>query len=331
MNEEPVTVDGRDAKVEAWLDARHVKWVFDPALAVDAIDTAKSRANQARLEVLDVDVAERYALDMRNGAVFPAVLARSRPRAKRVVLLGGNHRHQAHLDAGHATLPAYVVECEDETATLLMYEDNRRHGLPPSKTERTRQAAHLVAMGWLAKDAAAAVGVTKGDLSRASGVDRATARARALKVGGFDRLPASTRWSLGKANLDPVFTAAARLTTAAGLNTHDVDALIQRANRAPSEAAALAVVAGELEARRAELQRGVGKTGRAAGRNRGSAGTGRTDFDRCRDALLTITALDPAAVAAGAPNADVKAAQRRRIKEATGRLVAVDRALAGKT
>lgn len=107
-------------------------------------------------------------------AEFPPIVCHQRTtRTRKLVLIGGNHRTIAARQAGLTTLPGYIVEAEPETIVTLTYEDNRRHGLPPSDAERVAQAIHLIDTGnYTQEQAAALVGIPAPKL-----LDRAVAQA----------------------------------------------------------------------------------------------------------------------------------------------------------
>lgn len=128
----------RDASIEAWLDERKLTYEYNETLPLSRIDRAASLSNQARLEPLDEEVVERYAADMERGDIFPPLVARRSGR--KLILIGGNHRTTAATRANLVSFPVYIVDVDAEGATALTYEDNRRHGLPPSEEERLLQA-----------------------------------------------------------------------------------------------------------------------------------------------------------------------------------------------
>ena len=309
---------GRDPAMEAWLDERHATWTFHHALALDDVDQAASRANQARLEALDDDVVDRYAAAMQRGDRFPPVLGLRRKRRK-VLLLGGNHRYTAAARAGLETIPAYVVDAEPEMATRLMYEDNRRHGLPPSDNERIAQAVHLMDQGWTQEAAAECVGISAGKVNRARGTIKADQRAKTLQIEGWEQLPKTSRWRLSSVRSDPVFVELANLVIAARLTADGVFDLVTRVNDARSDADALNLIGTELEARRADIQTATG--------GHGGAKKPTTPRARMLGAIAHLGACDPDDVAASCANADQAASLDRMILDVAKRLQATRAAL----
>jgi hypothetical protein len=205
----------------------------------------------------------------------------------------------------------YVVEAEPEMATRLMYEDNRRHGLPPSDDERIAQAVHLIDTGWTIKAAAECVGVSTGKIDRARAVTIADRRARTLHVDGWTQLPKSSKWRLGSIRSDPVFAEASKLVIASGLDSTKTYELATRLNEARSDAAALKAINTELEVLRSQIQ------SKAGGNTVRQPTTPRT---RLLSAISSMGACDPADVAAGCANADQAASLGRMILDSKKRL-----------
>lgn len=308
----------RSAEVEAWLDERRVPWVFEPALPMASIDRVASLANQARLEPLNAEVVERYAADMERGDLFPPIVVRrvASRRAERLVVLGGNHRTAAAGQAGVKTLPAYVVECESEMALRLTYEDNRRHGLPPSEEERLFQAVHLVNGGFTHVDAARTCGLPLHKLRMAITVAAADRRAAALGVVGWDRLSAAARARVGPLQADAVFVAVARLAVDANLGTPAISALLVKVRNTRSEADALEVVAAEAEALSGRIHSTAGGMVKKA-----------TPRSRLLSGLSSVVAVAPAEVVASCADAEARRALAKRIDASVAHLEAVRRLL----
>lgn len=299
--EQPLTA--RRADVEAWLDERHVQWEFVEALPVDQIDQVASLGNQARLEPLSEEVVDRYAADMERGDKFPPIVARRHGR--RLVLVGGNHRTAAARRAQIQHLAAYVITVEPEMAVRLTYEDNRRHGLPPSEEERLHQAVHLVNNGYSQVQAAELAGVSVPKVNNAIGLARANQRASTMGVRGWDRLPKSVRTRIQNVHSDPVFAAAAQLAADTAMTQPDADKLIVRLNATRSEAAALQVVDEETTRRAGDVGKTAGGVIRKA--------TART---KLLGAITTATSLTPGAVAQACATPDQRDALKKQVTSA---------------
>lgn len=307
------------SSTEQWLDDLAVPFVYEPELALDRIDVAKSLSNQARIgEPVVADVVERYTAAYENGDEFPPLLARrTSPRAK-LVLLGGNHRHAAARAAGIDTHPAYVVECTDEVALVLSFGDNRRHGLPPSNAERIAQAVHLIEQGMTQQDAAAVVGVQQSTISRHRTVVACTRRAVGLGIGAeYQGLPMGHRERLALLRSDPVFVETVRLTVDAHLPQVKLGDLIGRVRNARSDVDALELLGATREELATTIQTGkaLGKAGKAP----------VTAYGTLNGALAKI--LDVHADQVVPPDATSAARVRKKITEAVRRLMDIDAAL----
>lgn len=222
-------------QLAAWLTSLGVSFTLEPELGLSRIDQVASRRNQARLEPIDQDVVARYKEALLEGAVFPPVIVWNgghKTPSDQLVTLSGNHRTHAHQAAGRSTIAAFVVDCTDSVATQIMYEDNARHGLPPSTAERIQQAKHLVATtkGMTVKRAAALVGVGQGSVQVAVQTDGVNARARKLGV-NLGAVAPSARFRLAAIKDDRTFVDLAELAAAAKLNKKHLDEIVPKINR----------------------------------------------------------------------------------------------------
>lgn len=92
--------------IESWLishpgvtDTGHV-----PQLRLGDVDLVASITNQSRFVPIDEPTVERYVAALQDGALFPAIVVRKITGGRadgedQLVILGGNHRARAHLDA----------------------------------------------------------------------------------------------------------------------------------------------------------------------------------------------------------------------------------------
>jgi hypothetical protein len=246
----------RHPDVEAWLDDRHVTWTFEPELPLGQIDIPAGLANQARMEALDDDVVDRYTADIERGDTFPPVLLNRVGR--KLVPLGGNHRLAGANRAHRPTIAAYIVIAEPEMATRLMYEDNRRHGLPPGEDERLVQAVHLINNGYKLDAAAEVVGLSRGKVERALGAVKADQRAAELGVRTWALLPKTVRWRLGSIRSDPVFAEAANLAATTAMGSGDVYDMVTALSRTRSDKDALTLIGHLTEERAAQARKTAG-------------------------------------------------------------------------
>jgi len=309
----------RRADIEAWLTERSVDWVFEPDLPIAKIDVAKSLSNQARLTPLDQDVVDRYAADIDRGHVFPPVIALDQGGKSRIRLLGGNHRLAAHIQLKRKTIPAYVVQSEPEMAMRLTYEDNRRHGLPPSETERIVAAIHLCETGYSQEAAAAMVGVSSARISQERTMLKATRRAKDLGVDmdGFNALPRWSRYALGQLRSDPVFTEATSLVLRARLNLDEVKELVNALKEAKSDNDAMQILGLEEEAYQSRIQRTSGGKIRRTVTPRASTLRAMKEIrNRLADAVVAST-----------PTSEAKAQLRKEVEQTIAHLETLRKAL----
>lgn len=224
----------RDEVLERILEERCSVWEFVPELELDTLDVAASLANQARLESLNEEAVERYQADMERGDIFPPILVHRRKtkRGEKLVILGGNHRTAAARKAKRKHLSAYVIEADGDAVLRLMYEDNRRHGLPPTDEERVMAAQHLMEIGDTIHEAARAVGLGIPKLRQHLDVVLADQRAAQFSLPKWRALPLVHRYRLGQIRYDRVFEKAARLTSVAKLRQGEVFDLVTLVNGA---------------------------------------------------------------------------------------------------
>lgn len=301
MTATAVVHPARQADVETWLTTLGVEWRFDPDLPVARIDVAAGLANQVRHDPLHEEVVDRYAGAMVDGAQFPPIIATD---VDAPVPLGGNHRVAAAGRARRATMPAYLVAGTEPQLRRVRFEDNARHGLPPSNAERVEHAAALMADGMTQTDAARIVGISAPKLSIATSALRATQRAAALGIDGFNRLPEAVRYELGRLDHDAVFTAAADLALTSGIPVGTLRPVVAAVSEAdPAEA--LRIIGSELEDQR-------DRATNRAGNVRGSSRTPRARMD---GALAELRALTPIDVYDTCPNDDVRAVLAQRIMD----------------
>lgn len=310
----------REPSTEAWLDERGVTWRFASDIAVARIDKARSVANQARLEPIDPEVVDRYAADMARGDVFPPLLAQPIGKTHKLALLGGNHRYHAHLRVEHDTVEAYVVsELDQATALRLTYEDNRRHGLPPSEAERAQQAMHLVAtQGLTQAEAGAIVGINQATLSQRLTVAATDNRADELGVPRrFHQLPHTTRYTLASIEHDDVFAEASKLVLAAKYTGHETKRLVADITAAGPTTDQMKVIGTAAE-----------EAGDRKHRGSGAHRIGAPAHVRLSDALRDVRRLVPVDVADSIPSIDVKLTRRQEILDTAQHLQKIIKAMA---
>jgi hypothetical protein len=221
----------------------------EPELDLRAIDLVASVLNQSRFEAIHADTVERYIAALHDGAVFPPIVLRrlARPDGSRqLVILGGNHRARAHIDAGRKTIDAYLVDCDDLTALELAYADNATHGLPPSDVERIAHVEVLVAQGRTVADAARTVGISRSRVDFHLNARAVEERARQLGcVDELLKLANATRRNLAVISEDRVFTKLVKTIAAhkIGAGPAGAQRLIADVNSQPDVASAMDYIA----------------------------------------------------------------------------------------
>lgn len=281
----------RDPRMEDWLTSTGVKWHYQDEYDLAVIDRKASSQNQARLEPIDEEVVERYAIAAKNGDDFPALLIWNRPQAG-PMLLGGNHRTAGFDKAGKEKHSVYEVWCDKSMATGLMYGDNNRHGLPPSTEERCAQALHLIeADGWKLEAAARCVGTTVTRIHLHRSIASADHRARTLRVERFDKIPKSVRARLDALTEDRVFAEAASLVATASMNQEHVFGLVTRLNEAKDDNARLRLIDKERKLWRGQNRADTGTTKMpATARNRAMEAVNK--LSRCRPVDVSGACVD---------------------------------------
>lgn len=131
------------------------------AVTQSEIDETASRHNSARREKLDQQLAEEYAVAMRDGATFPCIVCVQIDGRGKFVIAGGNHRHAAARKLKEAEFPAIAMSLSRADFALLAKRLNVTNGKREDSSARAEAAADLVRMsGRTVKDAAKAMGVS---------------------------------------------------------------------------------------------------------------------------------------------------------------------------
>lgn len=254
-------------RIETWLgqhdgvtDAVHV-----PRLPLAEIDMVASITNQSRFEPIDQPTVDRYVAALEDGAFFPSIIVRQVKATKttQLVVLGGNHRARAHLDAGRTTIDAWLVTCDDLTALELAYGDNATHGLAPTENERIAHALVLVDRGRTASEAARTVGIDAQRVHRRLATQGVEKRAAGCGVTAeLAQVRDTVRPRLASLRDDRLFTKVVRTLAAETIGVQDAVRIIGDINAQPNLKAALDV----LELNVTEHRASTGAVGRTVGR-----------------------------------------------------------------
>lgn len=261
----------RRPDIEKWLDGHGVLWEFVDNFPLEQIDRVASRANQARSVGGGVhpETSTRYSECMKQGDEFPPLVGYRRSTNGRVVLVDGNHRHEAALEVGWSTFPMYVVSAPPDVLTTLTFQANVvLNGLTNSEEDRCRQAVHLVENeGRSHEEAAATTKITQGQVATACAEARAGRRAAALGIRGWDTLNKTARVHLGRIANDVVFELLARAAISDQLTAAEIDRMAAVAKKFGTERAQVEAISAELDARRVAAAKNNGRAKPVASKN----------------------------------------------------------------
>jgi hypothetical protein len=241
-------------QIEQMLKARSIDFDFEPNVQISEIRTAEG--NQVRLTEhrAPKDQVAKYAVAMRSGATFPAIVVNDK-----LERIDGNTRLEAHIKNGAEVVPAYI--CHGLTpleARSLSVELNQSNGLAMTEEEIRLFVDGAVAEGQDAdlRTLSRMTGVRDTKIARWIAETQFTARAEreGVEERHINALPPSTRAALQATRLAAVFRALTQLAAEARMPAAAVKKIVGQANGASSEADALAVVKAEREARADEIR-----------------------------------------------------------------------------
>jgi hypothetical protein len=244
----------KSAQIEAMLTARHVRFTFEPNLSIAKIREVEG--NQVRFgeHRAPKDMVERYALQMKAGARFPAIVVNERHE-----LIDGNTRLASARRNGATAIAAYV--CSDLSALearSLSVELNQSHGLAMTEEEVRAYVLRATDMGQSLdpRSCSRITGVKPRTLARWLAAHEFDRRARDTGFAAADVGPLSdaTKASLNVARLRPVFAAATALAIEANISAAQLKPIITEANAAESESDALRVIATARELRGEDIR-----------------------------------------------------------------------------
>lgn len=284
------------ASIESWL-LTHSGVTFtrhEPALPLRKLDLVASMTNQSRDQPIDQPTVDRYVAALDDGALFPSIIVRDIDG--QLVILGGNHRTRAHVDAKRRTIDAVIVTCDNLTALEIAYGDNATHGLPPTDNERLAHALVLVDQGRTARAAARTVGIDPQRVHRrlaSVGVEKRAARAGVAAE--LTRVSRTVHPRLASLRGDQLFAAVVRTFAREQIPSTEQVRIIGDLNEQPTVDAAIDLLQVNVsEHRRA----GGGTASRTVGR------PAENPRIRLLTALGTIRALAPGDIADACHNGD---------------------------
>lgn len=232
----------RDARTEQYLTQQAVDWAYVPAVPIDQFDLMQSLKNQARLTgPINKDTVQEYALSMIDGVEFPAVVSH-RPHDKDI-LISGNHRIHAAIEAEKASFDTYRVKTADPfILERLTRSINSIEGMRPSRKEAIAQAVYLVENRRMtAKAAAHEFHIPVDAVNRA--LRTSNARRRLAAVGEDPANMAESHLdTMQTIKSDKVLKPVAELTRQAALPAQVVESLVKEVTAQPNEDAQLRII-----------------------------------------------------------------------------------------
>lgn len=232
--------------VEAWLQRRGIKYAPAVEIPMSMIDEKRSRSNQARRDPLVTESVDRFANAYRAGRSFPPVVvhAPGGVNGSRLVIIDGNNRHEAAKRAHKETLFGIIIDAQTDSDMihLLTVEANASHGVTPPLEWRTRQAFYLCSIGHSDETSAEAAGITLIQLRNARAAAEAEARAKILRIHGFEELPLTSKQYLNGVKLEAVFHAAASLSVRDNLTVEQIRDICRKLKASRSETEQLSIL-----------------------------------------------------------------------------------------
>lgn len=244
----------RSPQTEERLTARHVSFVFEPNLPLAQLRDVEGNQVRRSEHRGPEEMVERFAEQMKNGAVFPAIVVNDRRE-----LVDGNTRGAAAKRIRRSTIPAYV--CTDLTALrarALSVELNQSHGQSMTQDEIRAFVESAVDEGQLpdTKAYGRMTGTKPQTLRRwlaASDFRKRAARER-IPTEPIASLSESVQVALQQVRLRSVFLSGTQLAIDAKMTAATVKALVRDVNAAPSETRALEILEAAREARGEEIR-----------------------------------------------------------------------------
>jgi hypothetical protein len=115
----------KDSSAEQLLDQLKIMWEFKKNIPISSLQIQASLKNNARFgKAIDDAQCLLYVHKMRQGVRFPALVITNNN-----MILGGNNRVHAAIQAGRTVIDAYVViNPTDQQKDQFIRLDNNRHG-----------------------------------------------------------------------------------------------------------------------------------------------------------------------------------------------------------
>lgn len=229
------------ARTESILDERRIAHSFEPNLALDAIQTPEGHQVRLIEHQAPRDLVNMYAVQMRQGAVFPALVVTGS-----FEVIDGNTRLAAAMKCRAKSIPAYVCGAMSALEIRsLSIELNQIHGQRMTNDEIRNFVVSCVRNGVAVEPSTCAriTGAKASAIARWVTIERCRARAAAHGL-STDGMSDAVIVAVATARLDRVFVEL--VAAAVGHNSASrMRAIASEANSAASEAEAVAVITRE--------------------------------------------------------------------------------------
>ena len=255
----------RDLAAEGMFNRLGVQWEYRTGIMIALVDQGASLQNQARLGVSVMpDVVDDYAVAMREGDRFPAMVAFPLGNGT-YRLAGGNHRLAAAKKSGRQVIDLYVVMASDDAMRRVVTTGlNRRVGVQTGREEAIEQAlTWMDQYGRSATAAAAAYNLPESILFTAQ---RERASRRRLQMIGVDpsRMKKGAMALLTRLHSDRTLLSAVEFSASTGLREPEIRALVEDINAQRTESGQEAVLdqwraRDDLKLRALEVSKGRGR------------------------------------------------------------------------
>jgi hypothetical protein len=241
-------------QIEQMLKSRNIGFDFEANVRIHEIHEVEGFQVRLSEHRAPKDMVNRYAIAMKHGAHFPAIVLNDR-----LEKIDGNTRLEARIKNGDATIAAYICHgISALEARSLSVELNQSNGLAMTNDEIRGFIAGAVHEGQHPeiKTLSRMTGVRETTITR--WIAEALFRTRAEKS-GIDQLlidvfSDSTRAALQVTRLAPVFEELTVLAAETRMPATQVKALVAEVNGAASESEALSIVARERQSRADEIR-----------------------------------------------------------------------------
>ncbi len=230
------------ARTETILSERHIAYSFEPNLAVDAIQTPEGHQVRLIEHRAPRDLVNTYAVQMRQGAVFPAIVM-----TNSFEVIDGNTRLVAAMKCRAKSIPAYVCAAmSSPELRSLSIELNQLHGQRMTSGEIRNFVLGCERSGVAVEPATCAriTGAKASAIARWVTIEHCRARAAAHGL-SIDGMSDAAIVAVATARLDGVFVELVAAATNARASASRLRAIASEANSATSEAEAVAVVSRE--------------------------------------------------------------------------------------